>query len=108
MDSAGSTRTTRPATSCRSCGSPAAREAGVIACVANFAGEPHIGYRIGLPQAGRWREVINTDAAVYGGSGVGNMGVIDAVEEPWHGRPASAVLAVPPLGVLWLAPEPAG
>jgi 1,4-alpha-glucan branching enzyme len=86
----------------------AAGQAGVIACVANFAGEPHLDYRIGLPQAGRWREVINTDAAVYGGSGVGNMGVIEAVEEPWHGRPASAVLAVPPLGVLWLAPEAAG
>jgi 1,4-alpha-glucan branching enzyme len=77
----------------------------VIACVANFAGEPHLSYRIGLPSAGRWREVINTDAGVYGGSGVGNMGVIEAVAEPFHGLPASAVIAVPPLGVLWLAPE---
>jgi 1,4-alpha-glucan branching enzyme len=79
---------------------------GVLACVANFAGEPHLDYRIGLPSAGRWREVINTDAKVYGGSGVGNMGVVEAVDESWHGRPASAVIAVPPLGVLWLAPEP--
>ncbi len=78
---------------------------GVIACVANFAGEPHLNYRIGLPRPGRWREVINTDAGVYGGSGVGNMGITEAVPEPWHGLPASAVLAVPPLGVLWLAPE---
>src|SRR5712691_145098 len=80
----------------------AAGGARVLACVANFAGEPHLDYRIGLPSAGRWREVINTDAAAYGGSGVGNLGVIEAVAEPWHGRPASAVLAVPPLGVLWL------
>jgi 1,4-alpha-glucan branching enzyme len=82
--------------------------AGVIACVANFAGEPHLNYRIGLPTAGRWREVINTDAEIYGGSGVGNMGVVEAIDEPWHGLPASAVLTVPPLGVLWLAPEAAG
>jgi 1,4-alpha-glucan branching enzyme len=80
----------------------------VIACVANFAGEPHLNYRIGLPTAGRWREVINTDAEIYGGSGVGNMGVVEAIDEPWHGLPASAVLTVPPLGVLWLAPAAAG
>jgi 1,4-alpha-glucan branching enzyme len=43
---------------------------------------------------------------VYGGSGTGNMGVIEAVAEPWHGEPASAVITVPPLGVLWLSPEP--
>ena len=78
----------------------------MVACVANFAGGPHLSYRIGLPHAGRWREVINTDATAYGGSGVGNLGVIEAIPEPWHGLPASAVLAVPPLGVLWLAPEP--
>jgi 1,4-alpha-glucan branching enzyme len=82
-----------------------AGHARMIACVANFSGEPHLSYQIGLPSAGRWREVINTDAADYGGSGVGNLGVIEAVDEPWHGRPASAVIAVPPLGVLWLAPE---
>ena len=81
---------------------------GVIACVANFAGEPHLSYRLGLPSAGRWREVINTDAGVYGGSGVGNMGIIEAVAEPFHGLAASAVIAVPPLGVLWLAPEDPG
>jgi 1,4-alpha-glucan branching enzyme len=81
----------------------------VLACVANFSGEPHGDYRLGLPFAGRWREVLNTDAADYGGSGVGNLGGVEAVAEPWHGRPASATLTVPPLGVLWLAPEePAG
>ena len=39
---------------------------------------------------------------MYGGSGVGNFGGIAAVEEPWHGQPASATLRVPPLGALWL------
>ena len=74
-----------------------------IACVANFSGGPHLDYRVGLPAAGRWREVINTDAADYGGSGVGNLGVVEAVNEPWHGQPASVSLSLPPLGVLWLA-----
>ena len=76
-----------------------------VACLVNFSGAPHLGYRVGLPKAGRWRELINTDAAEYGGSGVGNLGVVKAVAEPWHGQPASARLALPPLGVLWLVPE---
>jgi 1,4-alpha-glucan branching enzyme len=79
--------------------------AGPIACVANFSGEPHGDYRLGLPSAGRWREVINTDATGYGGSGVGNLGSVEAGDEPWQGQPASVVLTLPPLGVLWLAPE---
>jgi 1,4-alpha-glucan branching enzyme len=83
-----------------------------VACVVNFSGDPHHDYRVGLPSTGRWREAINSDATDYGGSGVGNMGAVQSVDVPWHGRPASAVLTVPPLGVLWLvhdpsAPEPA-
>jgi 1,4-alpha-glucan branching enzyme len=76
-----------------------------LACVANFAGVPHHDYRVGLPSAGRWREVVNTDAEVYGGSGVGNLGEVEATGKPWHGQPASAVLQLPPAGVLWLAEE---
>jgi 1,4-alpha-glucan branching enzyme len=76
----------------------------VLACLANFAGNPQEGYRIGLPRPGRWREVLNTDAENYGGSGVGNMGEVVASEQEWHGRPYSAVLRLPPAGVLWLAP----
>ncbi len=53
----------------------------------------------------RWREVLNTDAIKYGGSGVGNLGSIVATQEPWHGQPASAQITLPPLGVLWLVPE---
>jgi hypothetical protein len=76
-----------------------------LVCVANFAGIPDEDYRIGLPQAGRWREILNTDAEGYGGSGVGNLGGVQAEELPWHGRPASVVLRVPPLGAVWLVPE---
>ena len=68
--------------------------------------QPAPDYRVGLPFAGRWREVLNTDAKNYGGSGWGNYGGVDAEQYVWHGRPASAVLRLPPAGVLWLAPEP--
>ncbi|HLT09988.1 MAG TPA: 1,4-alpha-glucan branching protein GlgB [Micromonosporaceae bacterium] len=85
-------------------GSPPA-EPGVVACVVNFAGTPHENYRIGLPQAGGWREVLNTDAEEYGGSGVGNMGRVESEEAPWHGYPASVTLRVPPMGAVWLVPE---
>ena len=77
----------------------------VMACVVNFAGTPHENYRLGLPREGGWREVLNTDAYAYGGSGVGNLGRVEAVAEPWHGLPASTVLRIPPLGALWLVPE---
>jgi len=75
----------------------------VLACVANFAGIPHEDYRLGLPRPGEWRELINTDAPAYLGSGVGNLGAVRAVDQPWHGQSASAVLRLPPLGTLWLA-----
>jgi 1,4-alpha-glucan branching enzyme len=74
----------------------------VVACVANFAGEPHEGYRLGLPKPGLWEEALNTDADAYTGSGVGNLGAVLATETPWHGLPYSASLRVPPLGTLWL------
>jgi 1,4-alpha-glucan branching enzyme len=74
----------------------------VVACVANFAAVPHDGYRIGLPAAGRWDEILNTDAEAYSGSGVGNFGGVEAVAEGWHAQPASATVRVPPLGTVWL------
>ena len=76
-----------------------------VACVANFAGNPHLEYRIGLPRGGFWREVLNTDFDGYGGSGVGNLGGVEAVEEPWHGQPFSATVAAPPLGTVWFVHE---
>ncbi|PPF59533.1 1,4-alpha-glucan branching enzyme [Rathayibacter sp. AY1C2] len=75
-----------------------------IAVIANFSGSPVHGYRVSLPTAGRWEELVNTDAEIYGGSGVGNFGAVEAREEPWAGRPASAELVLPPLAVLYLRP----
>jgi 1,4-alpha-glucan branching enzyme len=78
----------------------------MLACVVNFSSIPHENYRIGLPTAGRWLEILNTDADVYGGSGVGNLGAVEAtLDVAAHGLIASAVLRVPPLGALWLRPE---
>ncbi|MEU6429303.1 1,4-alpha-glucan branching protein GlgB [Microbispora sp. NPDC046973] len=76
----------------------------VLACVANFSGSPHEDYHLGLPTPGRWEEILNTDAYEYAGSGVGNMGAVESVEEPRHGLPCSTRLRVPPLGVVWLRP----
>jgi 1,4-alpha-glucan branching enzyme len=77
----------------------------VVVCVVNFADQPHDGYRLGLPAPGSWRELINTDATEYGGSGVGNLGTVRADGGPWQGQPASATLRLPPLGALWLTPR---
>jgi 1,4-alpha-glucan branching enzyme len=70
----------------------------------NLSPVPRYGYRIGLPKKGRWREALNTDAEHYGGSNVGNYGGLEAVEESWHGQPASATLSLPPLSGLILVP----
>ncbi|MFI9640547.1 1,4-alpha-glucan branching protein GlgB [Micromonospora sp. NPDC051925] len=79
-----------------------APDGATLVCVANFSASPLEDYRVGLPAAGTWTEVINTDAHHYGGSGVGNLGAVHAQDVPWHGLPASVALRVPPLGVLWL------
>lgn len=73
-----------------------------IAVLMNFSGQPVGPYRIGLPFAGQWDELLNTDATEYGGSGVGNYGSVTAVDEPWGSQPASADVTLPPLGGLWL------
>ena len=53
-----------------------------------------------MPQAGRWREAVNTDATAYGGSGMGNLGGVVADGEPQDGQPASMVVTLPPLSVV--------
>ena len=72
-----------------------------VAIAANFTPVPRSGYRIGLPHAGHWREIMNTDAMIYGGSGAGNLGVVVATETPWHGFPASAEVFLPPLATVY-------
>jgi len=76
-----------------------------VAVVVNFAGVPHEGYELPLPLAGAWDEVFNSDAEAYGGSGVGNLGSIEATERESHGFPAVATMRVPPLGVVILRPS---
>ena len=83
-----------------------------LVCVTNFANSAHGFYRLGLPTVGEWTEVLNTDAELYGGSGVGNLGVVtaepatDLESSSPGGSPAYAVLTLPPLATLWLrAPE---
>jgi 1,4-alpha-glucan branching enzyme len=75
-----------------------------VVVVCNFTPVVRHGYRIGLPFAGEWRELVNTDAGEYGGSGVRNER-IEAVAQPWQGRQASAELSLPPLATLLLVPR---
>jgi 1,4-alpha-glucan branching enzyme len=76
-----------------------------LACVCNFSPVPRERYRVGLPDGGRWREALNTDSELYGGSNVGNLGGVEAEARPWQGQPYSAELTLPPLAVLYLVPE---
>ena len=73
--------------------------------VFNFSGNTVGPYRLPLSSAGTWREVINTDAEEFGGSGVGNYGRVEATNAEWGGRPASVELTLPPLAALFLQPE---
>jgi 1,4-alpha-glucan branching enzyme len=76
-----------------------------VLCVANLTPVPRHSYRVGVPQEGDWVELLNTDAADFGGSGVGNGGHVHAGGPAWHGQASSVPLTLPPLGVLWLAPS---
>jgi len=73
-----------------------------VVAICNFTPVPRHGYRIGMPQPGHWDEVLNTDAAIYGGSNLGNGGAVVTEPVASHGRPQSAALVLPPLGTLIL------
>jgi 1,4-alpha-glucan branching enzyme len=75
-----------------------------LVCVLNLSPLPRYGYRVGMPTGGRWHEVLNTDSDHYGGSGVGNLGSVEAEDIAWHDQPHSAELTLPPLGAVWLVP----
>jgi len=80
------------------------RDVVLVAC--NFTPVPRHGYRVGVPAEGFYRELLNTDAAWYGGSNVGNGGGVRAEPWPWGGQPWSVSLTLPPLGVVILKPGP--
>ncbi|MDB4946193.1 MAG: 1,4-alpha-glucan (glycogen) branching enzyme GH3-type [Labilithrix sp.] len=75
----------------------------VVLVAFNGTPVPRHQYRIGVPYGGSWREVFNSDAPIYGGSGQGNLGGVPGVPYPWNGRPSSVVVTLPPLGLVILA-----
>ncbi|AUX23705.1 glycogen branching protein [Sorangium cellulosum] len=89
-------------------GDPMAPTGEHVVFVGNFTPVPRHAYRIGIPRRGAYVEALNTDAAEYGGSGVGNLGRVEVEDVPCHGFPQSVSLTLPPLAVLWLVPERAG
>jgi len=76
-----------------------------VLVVCNLTPVPRLGYQVGVPAAGLWREVFNSDALAYGGSGMGNAGQAMAYTTPRHGQPAAIELTLPPLGTIILMPE---
>ena len=77
-----------------------------LAVVLNLTPVPRVNYRVGLPRPGNWREVLNSDAGIYGGSNSGNLGSVISEEARWHNQSCSAKLTLPPLGVIVLQPQP--
>ena len=74
----------------------------VVVIVLNFTPMPRHNYAVGVPSGGYWKEILNSDAPLYGGSGQGNMGGVDAAPIRLHGRPHSVTLTLPPLGAVFL------
>jgi len=75
-----------------------------LVVVLNFTPVARPGYRLGVPRPGRWRELLNSDAACYGGSNAGNLGVVETRPQPAHGQAQSLELYLPPLAALVLRP----
>jgi 1,4-alpha-glucan branching enzyme len=81
------------------------RSGEVVLVVCNFTPIPRDGYLVGVPHGGAWKELLNSDSEAYGGSGIGNLGRVEARDQLCHGRPWSLSLALPPLAVLYFTPE---
>jgi 1,4-alpha-glucan branching enzyme len=82
-----------------------ARDGSALLVVANFTPMPRDNYLVGVPWPGRWRELLNSDATLYGGSGIGNLSLTHTVPVAAHGKFQALNLRVPPLGVLMLEHE---
>jgi 1,4-alpha-glucan branching enzyme len=72
----------------------------VVAAIFNFTPVPRLYFRVGVPRGGHWKEILNSDAKEYGGSGQGNFGGVDAAPIGFHGRPHTLTIHLPPLGVV--------
>ncbi len=83
--------------------------AAAVACIANFSAVPRVGYRVGLPWAGAWDAVLDTDSVEWLGSGYcGDRSVVAASDDPWQGCTSSATLDVGPMSMVWLAARSPG
>jgi 1,4-alpha-glucan branching enzyme len=80
-------------------------EGEAVLAMFNFTPVPRLDYRVGVPRGGYWRELLNSDAMEYGGSGYGNLGGVQAEPVPSHGRGDSVRLTLPPLGAVFLKAE---
>jgi 1,4-alpha-glucan branching enzyme len=89
----------------RPAGQQASKPTESVIAVVNFTPVPRRGYRVGVPQRGSYQELLNSDADVYGGSNIGNDGIVTAEAQPSHGHDFSLSLTVPPLGFLLLKPN---
>ena len=78
----------------------------VVVCVMNYTPVLRHNYRLGVPRGGVWREIFNSDAEAYGGSGQGNLGAVEAAPVPLHGRSHSVTLTLPPYGGVFLRYRP--
>ena len=76
----------------------------IVVCALNLTPVPREGYRMGVPTGGYYRELLNSDAEVYGGSNMGNGGGVQAEETGWHGQPFSVVVTLPPLAAVFFKP----
>ena len=76
-----------------------------VLIVCNYTPVPRVSYRVGVPTGGYWRELLNSDAREYGGSGMGNLGGVTADFIPIHGRPCSLNITLPPLAALFFKAE---
>jgi 1,4-alpha-glucan branching enzyme len=79
--------------------SPSTGQQLLVTC--NFSPVIRNGYRVGVPKSGYYRELLNTDSHLYGGSNFGNNGGVEAEAVPWHGQPYSVLVSLPPLSTLW-------
>jgi 1,4-alpha-glucan branching enzyme len=77
----------------------------IVLAVGNFTPVPRYNYRVGVPRGGFWKELLNSDARDYGGSGQGNLGGVEAAKIQFHNRPYSLNLTLPPLSILFLMSE---
>ena len=82
-----------------------ARSGAPLLAVCNFTPVPRSNYTVGVPTGGTWREILNSDAAAYGGTGIGNLGAVRAAPVPAHARYHSLSLTLPPLAAMYLKPE---